>query len=99
MVSPEWLGGYVIFEDLQPGAEIEIRFPIHETTASHTVNSRTEMERRYTCTFRGSTLVEIDPRDERPASYPLYRRGHLRRDEAPTKVATGFVPRKHIVGW
>lgn len=98
-VAPGWLGGYVVFEDLRPGAEITLQFPVHETTASHTVNSRTEMEQRYTCTFRGSTLVEIDPRDERPASYPLYRRGHLRRDEAPIKAATGFVPRKHIVGW
>ena len=57
------------------------------------------MEQRYTCTFRGSTLVDIDPRDERPASYPLYRRSHLRRDDAPMKDATGFVPRKHIVRW
>ena len=89
----------MIFEDLEPGAEIEIRFPVHETTASYTVNSRTEMEQRYTCTFRGSTLVDIEPRDDRPASYPLYRRDHLRCDEAPIRAATGFVPRTHIVGW
>ena len=98
-VSPRWLGAYLMFESLKPGDEISIRFPIHETIASYTVNSRTEMEQRYTCTFRGSTLVDIDPRDERPASYPLYRRSHLRRDDAPMKDATGFVPRKHIVRW
>ena len=98
-VSPRWLGAYLMFESLKPGDEISIRFPIHETIASYTVNSRTEMEQRYTCTFRGSTLVDIDPRDERPASYPLYRRSHLRRDDAPMKDATRFVPRKHIVRW
>ena len=98
-VAPIWLGAYVMFENLQPGATISLQFPIHETTASYTVSSRTEMEQRYTCTFRGSTLVDIDPHDERPASYPLYRRSHLRRDDAPMKAATGFVPRKHIVRW
>ena len=98
-VAPTWLGAYVMFENLQPGATISLQFPIHETTASYTVSSRTEMEQRYTCTFRGSTLVDIDPHDERPASYPLYRRSHLRRDDAPMKAATGFVPRKHIVRW
>ena len=78
---------------------IHFNLPLELSNPPGPPHSRTEMEQRYTCTFRGSTLVDIDPRDERPASYPLYRRSHLRRDDAPMKDATGFVPRKHIVRW
>ena len=36
----------------------------------------------YTCHFKGNTLVDITPRDERPG-YPIYRRDQYLRDKAP----------------
>ena len=98
-VPAQWLGGYLTFDGLQPRDTISIEFPIHESTASYTVSARTDMEQRYTCTFRGSTLVEIAPRQESPASYPLYLRGHLRTGRTPLKTALRFVPRRHVASW
>ena len=57
---------------------MEQEFTVPNTTARYTANSRTEAGQTYTCTFRGSTLVDISPRDSSPTSYPLYVLQHLR---------------------
>lgn len=45
---------------------------------------------RYTCRFRGNTLIDIDPRTEGPG-LPLYRREYMRRGAAPMTSVTRFV--------
>jgi hypothetical protein len=45
----------------------------------------------YVCRFRGSTLVDIRPRDQGPG-YPLYLRDHLTSDRAPMKKVIRYVP-------
>ena len=49
-----------------------VSFAVHETVASYTANAGTSGERTYTCTFPGSTLVDISPRYESPTSCLLY---------------------------
>jgi len=95
----EWVGNYLRFDDLKPGEKIEITFPVQETTASYTASARTKDEQTYRGTFRGSTLVDISPRDEAPTSYPLYLRDHLRGDTAPLRKVTRFVPATIIRRW
>jgi len=95
----DWVGRFLVFDNLKPGDEILIEFPIRETTARYTVNHRTNMEQMYACTFRGSTLVDISPRDPSPTAYPLYQRDHLRRDTAPMKTVNQFIPEKIILQW
>jgi len=95
----DWIGNRVVFGGLQPADVVTLRFPIRETTARYTVNAQTDKEKAYTCTFRGSTLVDISPRDESPTAYPLYRRGHLRSDTAPMKQVDRFVPDRVITRW
>ncbi len=51
----------------------------------------------YACRFRGSTLVEISPRDEGPG-YPLYLRDLLKARCAPLKNVTRYVP-PVLVAW
>ncbi len=46
---------------------------------------------RYTCKFRGNTLVDISPRDE-GNGLPLYRRDSLKAATTPTHAVTRFVP-------
>ena len=94
-----WVGNYLLFDRLEPGAKIAIEFPIGERTARYTACSRTNMEQTYACTFRGSTLVEISPRDDSPTSYPLYLRDHMRKDKAPMKKVTRFVADRLIRDW
>ena len=45
---------------------------------------------RYTCRFKGNTLVDISPREENPG-YPIYLRDHYKQDKAPTKKVTRYV--------
>jgi hypothetical protein len=94
-----WAGNYLLFENLQRGDLITLTFPVKETTARYTVNARTPAEQVYTCVFRGSTLVDISPRDQSPTSYPLYQRQHLRTDKAPAKTVERFVASRSILHW
>jgi DUF1680 family protein len=94
-----WTGNYLVFDNLQRGDLVTITFPIKETTARYTVCARTPAEQAYACTFRGSTLVDISPRDQSPTSYPLYQREPLRKDKAPMKTAERFVASKTISHW
>jgi len=49
--------------------------------------------KRYVCTFRGNTLVEISPRDL-GIGYPLYQRDEMKRTKAPMRCVDRFVPTK-----
>ena len=95
----EWTGNFLLFDGLDGGELLTIIFPVKETTARYTVNARTPAEQAYTCTFRGSTLVDISPRDQSPTSYPLYQRDHLRKEKAPAKTVERFVSSKIVLNW
>ena len=45
----------------------------------------------YTCRFKGNTLVDISPRDERPGFYPMYNRDEYQNNEATMKTVTRYV--------
>jgi hypothetical protein len=95
-----WSGNYVVFGQLTPGDDILLEFPLVESSASYTVNARTKDEQTYACAFRGSTLVDISPRDEAPTSYPLYLRDHLKRaGKAPIVEVPRFVADQRIIYW
>jgi hypothetical protein len=51
-VEPIWANNYVLFENAKPGDEIEIAFPVIETTTTATLENRS-----YRLRFRGGTLV------------------------------------------
>lgn len=93
------VGNYILFREVEPGDAITLEFPMYETEASYTAAYRTNEEQTYHCTFRGSTLVDISPRDTQPTSYPLYLREHMRKDEAPMKKTGRFVADETIHGW
>jgi hypothetical protein len=97
--SQDWVGNYLIFEDLKPGDAITVEFPVRETTAAYTVYANSPQELVYTCTFRGSTLVDITPRRDAPTDYPLYLRANMRKEAAPVKEVTRFVPNRVIRSW
>ena len=95
----DWLGNSLVLDDVQPGDEVTLTFPIRETAASYTANAHSSAEQVHTCTFQGSTLVDIPPRDRSPTTYPMYQRDHLRSGEAPMRAVERFVPSKLIVAW
>lgn len=96
----DFIGNYLVLEDVRPGDAAELTFPVKEFTCRYTVDAHTPDEQVYTCSFRGSTLVDISPRDEDPASYPLYLRDHLKAaSPAPMKQARRFVAEKVVRDW
>jgi len=95
----DWTGRYLEFGGLAARDTIELTFPVKESAGTYTVAAHTPWETTYSCTFRGSTLVGISPRDTAPTSVPLYRRDHMRADAAPLKEVTRFVPRRIVANW
>jgi len=95
----DWTGRYLHFNDLPADAVISITFPIMEKNAAYTINAHTESEQVHTCVFRGSTLVDISPRDQVPTSYPLYQRSHMRAAMTPIKQVERFVANRIVRKW
>jgi len=98
--TPGYAGRYAIFDDLKPGSIVGMTFPLHEYDASYTMGYRTRFEQTYQIRFRGSTAIDISPRDEHPTSYQLYQRGHLKDGgPAPMRMVNRFVADKMIRNW
>jgi hypothetical protein len=81
------LAGRLVFDDLRPGDRVSLRFPLADTTITRTVDAKTKRETVCTITTRGNTVMDISPRVESPALYPLYDRAALRKDQTPMKTA------------
>ncbi len=97
--EPYWVGRHLVFESPRPGAAITLTFPVPVQTSTYTVNARSPQEQQYACEFRGSTLVDIAPRDKALTGYPLYQRAHMRASAAPFRRARRFVAAKTVRGW
>jgi len=99
-----WLGNYLLVRDLKPADVVTLEFPMPTTVERWTDKT---YETTYACEFRGNTLVDISPREDRPrmqkvmmddgasyplqAGYPLYRRGHMKAGKAPLKTVERYV--------
>lgn len=98
-IDLDWVSNRLVFSRLAAPCVITIIFPVRESTASYTVNANSDREQVYSCTFRGSTLVDISPKDADPRNYPLYLREHMRNDTAVMKEAEVFVPETVVRDW
>ena len=96
-----WVGNYAQFDDLKPDDSLALEFPLTEQTLEYTACDRIwRAEQKYSCSFRGNTLVDISPRDEQPRSYPIYLRDHLKKAApAPMKKVTRYIAPKEILRW
>ena len=96
----DWVGSYLILDDLKPEDEIVLRFPVTETSVSYTAHHRVwRRETVYTYTFRGSTVVNVTPEDTSLRNIAIYDREHMRSDVAPRQNVTRFVPDKVFRDW
>ena len=90
-LQPPFAGRYLVFDGLNPKDEIRLEFPVEEETDQYTIAGK-----QYTVKFRGSTLLEVTPRDTDPKEYPLYQRDELRGDRAPMHTVRRFVADRTI---
>ena len=99
LATPLMSGRQLIFDGLAPDATVRLAFPTPEGVERYTLNGTL-----YKVTYRGSTVVDIEPRDEdlspvarasgTTRSVPLYQRDHLKADKAPMRTVKRFVADK-----
>lgn len=106
LAAPIVAGRFLVFERIPAHADITLAFPLREITELHAMawkqsdfwqectnpgaNWRSKNPTRYTCRFRGNTLINISPRDE-GTGYPLYERDFLRRPKAPMQMVERYI--------
>ena len=99
--DPVRVGPYLLFDDLRPGSIVTMQFPVPEETTDYTWMARHwRSEAKVKCTFRGSTLVDISPRDDALGSYPIYQRDHLKAaGPAPMRTVDRYVSERRATRW
>jgi len=85
--QPRQAGAYLVFQNLKKGDQIRLEFEVPESVQEYTIAGL-----KHRLFFRGSTLVDINPRMEVPGSYPTYQREHMRAAKARMKTMNRFVP-------
>jgi hypothetical protein len=85
-IHPPQAGRYLVVDNLKPKDEIRLEFPVREETDKYTVDGKI-----YQVKFRGSTVVDISPRDTDPKDYPLYECDTLASGKAPMKNVKRFI--------
>ncbi len=88
-----WLNNYLVFDSVADNDIITLKFPIAEIEEKYQFHGT-----EYSCRFKGNTLVDISPREERPGYYPMYIRDRFRSNEAPMKKVTRYVS-STVVEW
>lgn len=98
-LSPDWIGNRLIFTGLTAGDQLTLVFPLTTQTFTYTTNAHTPFEQAYSLTCRGSTVVQITPRDPSELSYPLYERDAMLSSEIPWRDTQRFVPKQILREW
>ena len=84
-----WTGNNLLLTSLKFNDVITISFPVQERTEKAVLTANNT---EYTFSFRGNTVVDIQPRTELTGPvYPTYQRDLLKSDTAPMKTKTCFV--------
>ena len=86
-------GRYLVFDGLQKGSVIRLEFPNPEITDDYTIDGH-----RYHITFRGSTVLELQPRPDPQLvnwfrgsnTIALYQRARYRSEKTPMRRAQRF---------
>ena len=91
VVSPQRVGSYIRFDGLAGGEELRLEFPVPETTERYTI-----CDTLYTVKFRGSTVIDITPRESEDEAvenrYLFFQRERLKTGDTPLREVKRFVP-------
>jgi len=95
-VPLEWSGTYVKVPNVARGQQVRVDYPLREIIKAERIGGR-----RYILAWKGDTVVEITPEDERwlaPPIYPLYQRDLFRNNEPVMKRVSYTIP-EHEIHW
>ena len=104
--SPVWLGNFILLENLNPNDTLTVQFPIKEQTEHYTyrpgefggLSDIRDGGLTYTLHFRGNTLVDVSPHEDR-GYYPIYQRDRCKQVVAPMHEVTRYVAPRLIKWW
>jgi hypothetical protein len=96
---PPRAGRYLVFDGLGKGDRIRLDFPNPGFTLQQTIAGRA-----LKVSFRGSTVVGIEPGEDDPAllqwtrgnAIPLYQRADFKKTSAPVRSARLFIPERTL---
>ena len=99
--NTHWVGNYLAISGVAGGDVITVEFPMVETRETYTLPSYPD---RYTLSMKGNTLVDIEPRPDKPihvkhgsddgaifpigTGYPIYLRDHYKGEKKAPVVET-----------
>jgi len=79
-------GHSLMVEGIKKGDVIDINFPLRDRTDKYFIHDKS-----YTIQYRGSTVVDIKPRNTDPKMIALYQRDALKATKAPMHKVKRFV--------
>ena len=79
-------GRCVMVEGIKNGDVIELNFVVRERTDKYFIHDKT-----YTIQYRGSTVVDISPRNSDSRFIPMYQREAMKGTRAPMHTVKRFV--------
>jgi hypothetical protein len=85
MVTPARAGNYLVLAGIKKGEQIVLEFPVPIWTDQYTMNGK-----KYQVTFKGSTVIDIGPRDQ-GHYWQFYEREGYRAGKAPMHKVRRFV--------
>ena len=108
-VEPDWVGNRVVFGGLRGDEELCFSTPVAVEKTRYTLANLNHRKRgapdEYDCEFKGNTVIsvgepEVHPGGKEIVSYRIFRREHMRSDEAPMKEMSAYVhPGKVVRPW
>ena len=106
-VAPRWVGGRMIFDDLQGTEILVITTPVNVESVTCTMVNLADPQNsreQYRCEFRGHTAVGVqrlvagnDPHDH--SWYRLFRREAMKAAAAPGKPMPAYVHPENLIDW
>ena len=91
LVQPPQTGHYLVFQKLNLKDQIRLEFPLTQNTDTYTINGKS-----YSISFRGSAVVDIEPRNSEHLFYPLYPGESLNSKGVSLRQTRRFVVDKLI---
>ncbi len=85
------VGSRMMIQGLGGGDVIRVQFPVVESIDEYTVG-----DVKYRFEFRGSTVVDVEPREDHPHAISLFNRGHLTGKRASMRRVERFAADKLV---
>ena len=87
-ISIDWDGRYLVVQQLQASDRITIIFPLQHKTMERTIGRQD-----FTLTFRGNTVIDLQPAGSR---IPLYQRKSMNTDAVPMRSVIRYVAESNV---